>query len=173
MKPILIINAGSSSIKFSVFETAADRSLAPGPHGQVEGVGTSARFEVADAQGNQLAARNVAGNNHLAAIQAIHDWFATHAGGEIGFAGIGHRVVHGGSEFSGPVLIDARVLAALEALIPLAPLHQPHHIAAGNQARFVNPHHLFLADRAAPFLINQPFLDRIGLLETRLAEDFP
>jgi hypothetical protein len=55
--PILVINAGSSSIKFSVFETAGDRSLAAGLHGQVEGIGTSSRFEVADATGRQLAER--------------------------------------------------------------------------------------------------------------------
>jgi acetate kinase len=129
-EPILVINAGSSSIKFSVFETTEDRFLAAGPHGQVEGIGTSARFEVTDAQGRQLAERSVAGNDHLAAITAIQDWFSSHPGGEAGFAGVGHRVVHGGSEFSQPVLIDERVIGALEALVPLAPLHQPHHIAA-------------------------------------------
>jgi acetate kinase len=129
-KPILVINAGSSSIKFSVFETEVDRPLVAGAHGQVEGIGTSARFEVADAQGRQLAARSVAGSDHSAAIGAIHDWFAGSVGGEAGFAGVGHRIVHGGSELTEPVLIDARVIAALQALIPLAPLHQPHHIAA-------------------------------------------
>jgi len=129
-EPILVINAGSSSIKFSVFAVAADQVLKAGAHGQVEGIGAAARFEVADAQGIRLDERSLSGADHAAAIVAIHDWFAGHTGGEAGFAGVGHRVVHGGSEFSGPVLIDARVLAALEALIPLAPLHQPHHIAA-------------------------------------------
>jgi acetate kinase len=129
-EPILVINAGSSSIKFSVFETGPDRSLVAGAHGQIEGIGGSARFEVADAQGRKLAERTVAGNDHRAAIGAIHDWFADHAGGEAAFSGVGHRVVHGGSDFSEPVLIDAGVIAALEALVPLAPLHQPHHIAA-------------------------------------------
>ena len=128
--PILVINAGSSSIKFSVFETAGDRSLAAGLHGQVEGIGTSSRFEVADATGRQLADQKIAGNDHGAAIAALNDWFVTHIGGTTGFSGVGHRVVHGGSEFSQPVMIDERVIAALEALVPLAPLHQPNHIAA-------------------------------------------
>jgi acetate kinase len=129
-EPILVINAGSSSIKFSVFETGADRSLTAGAHGQVEGIGTAARFEVADGNGRKLAKRDLTGNDHQAAIAAIHDWFAAHAGDEGSLSGVGHRVVHGGSEFTEPVLIDERVIAALEALTPLAPLHQPHHIAA-------------------------------------------
>ena len=54
-KPILVINAGSSSIKFSVFETAADRSLTPRRHGEVAGIGAAARFSVADAQGRAVA----------------------------------------------------------------------------------------------------------------------
>ena len=52
-EPILVINAGSSSIKFAVFQTGNDRSLVAGAHGQVEGIGTSARFEVVDARGGQ------------------------------------------------------------------------------------------------------------------------
>ena len=129
-KPILVINAGSSSVKFSVFEASGDGALVLGAHGQVAGIGTEPRLDVADAQGRKLAAPKVGGNDHAAAIAAINDWFAGHTGGEAGFAAVGHRVVHGGSEFSRPVLIDERVIAALEALVPLAPLHQPHHIAA-------------------------------------------
>jgi len=123
---ILVLNAGSSSIKFSVY--SAD--LAPGPHGQVEGIGTSPRLEVADARGGKLADQPVAGAGHGGAIAAIHDWFAAHIGSERAFEGVGHRVVHGGLAYSEPVRIDDRVLAELEALVPLAPLHQPHNIAA-------------------------------------------
>jgi acetate kinase len=129
-EPILVINAGSSSIKFSVFETIDDRSLAAGAHGQVEGIGTCSRFTAADANGRKLAEEKVSGNDHKAAIAAIHRWFADHTGGEAEFSGVGHRVVHGGMIFSEPVLIDSRVIVELEALVPLAPLHQPHHIAA-------------------------------------------
>jgi acetate kinase len=129
-EPILVINAGSSSVKFSVFDTAADGSLAAGAHGQVEGIAASARFAVSDAQGRGLSEQKLSGNDHRAAIAAILDWFAAERGGEAGFAGVGHRVVHGGSEFVQPVLIDEHVIVALEALVPLAPLHQPHHIEA-------------------------------------------
>jgi acetate kinase len=129
-EPILVINAGSSSIKFSVFETAADRALAAGAHGQVEGIGTAPHLEVADAAGRKLADTPLDADGHAAAIAAIHQWFAAHVGSEAGFDGVGHRVVHGGTGYSQPVLIDEHVIAALDALVPLAPLHQPHNLAA-------------------------------------------
>jgi len=129
-EPILVINAGSSSVKFSLFETMPDRSLVARVHGQVEGIGAAPRLKIADADGRTLAEQPVEGDDHQAAIAAIHGWFAAHTGGEGGFAGVGHRVVHGGADFSQPVLIDDRVIAQLEALVPLAPLHEPHHIAA-------------------------------------------
>jgi acetate kinase len=130
----LVINAGSSSCKFSVFETAPDRSLSPGACGQVEGLGAgssgSARIEVTDAEGRALIDEPIAGKDHQSAIKAIHEWFTARIGSETGIAGVGHRVVHGGSAYSQPVLIDDKVLAALDELVPLAPLHQPHNIAA-------------------------------------------
>ena len=128
-EPILVVNAGSSSIKFSVFETMSDRSLAAGVHGEVAGIGTSPQLEITDPRGRKLADGPVSGTDHAGAITAIHDWFATHAG-DVGFDGVGHRVVHGGSAYTKPMLIDQPVMAVLESLIPLAPLHQPHHIAA-------------------------------------------
>lgn len=138
-KPILVINAGSSSIKFAVFETAADRSLSAGTHGQVAAIGAAARIEVADAHGDKLLDQPIAAKNHQAAIASIHDWFARHVGGEAGFRGVGHRVVHGGAAYSEPVLIDDQVIAALQTLVPLAPLHQPHALAAIRAAATVAP----------------------------------
>lgn len=133
-EPILVINEGSSSCKFSIFETASDRSLTPGPHGQVEGIdqrgGPSARMAVFDPKGRLLFNAPVAGADHAAAMTAVHDRFAAHVGGEAGFAGVGHRVVHGGVNYSAPVLIDKKVVSDLETLVPLAPLHQPYNIAA-------------------------------------------
>lgn len=133
-EPILVINAGSSSCKFSVFATAADRSLSAGAHGQVEGIGEggdrAARIEVADGKGRKLIDSAITAKDHAGAMAAIHSWFGKHIGSEAGFSGVGHRVVHGGMAYAQPVLIDAGVLAALEELMPLAPLHQPHNIAA-------------------------------------------
>src|SRR5262252_3501217 len=109
--PILVINAGSSSIKFSVVAAAADRSLQAGVHGQVEGIGTSPRLKITDAQGRSVADHTVAGSDHRAAIAAIQDWFKDRVGGEAGFGGVGHRVVHGGTAYCGPVVIDERVIS--------------------------------------------------------------
>jgi acetate kinase len=128
-EPILVVNAGSSSIKFSVFETSLDRSLVAGIHGQVEGIGTAPHLEITDPRGKKLADGPVAGAGHVGAIAAILEWFMAHVGNDAGFDGIGHRVVHGGMTYSEPVLIDDKVMAVLDSLTPLAPLHQPHHIA--------------------------------------------
>jgi acetate kinase len=138
--PILVLNAGSSSIKFSVFETLADRSLAVGAHGQVEAIGLpSARLDVSDADGKRLAQHSIPGGDHKAAIAAIQTWFAAHVGSEAGFDGVGHRVVHGGATYAEPVLIDDTVIASLEMLVPLAPLHEPHNIAVIRAVKAVAP----------------------------------
>jgi acetate kinase len=129
-RPILVINAGSSSIKFSAFKVTACGALSATMHGQIEGIGTAPRLTCHDGGGKGLAGEAVRAGNHDEAMAALHTWFAGHIGGEAGFAGVGHRVVHGGLSHAAPVLVDARVIADLEALIPLAPLHQPHNIAA-------------------------------------------
>src|SRR5438067_7777734 len=81
-EPILVINAGSSSIKFSVFETAANRSLSLRVHGEVAGIGTASRFSVVDAQGRDLADEAIPRNDHEGATGAILGWYATNFGGE-------------------------------------------------------------------------------------------
>lgn len=129
-EPILVINAGSSSVKFSLFETEDDRSLSVGRSGQVESIGTAARFKVVDARGDTLADHAVDVPDCDAAVAAIHRWLADEGDRGSGLAGIGHRVVHGGGIFSEPVAVDDEIIAQLEALTPLAPLHQPHNIAA-------------------------------------------
>jgi acetate kinase len=133
-EPILVINAGSSSCKFSVYETAADRSLSAVAHGQVEGIGEGsnrpAHIEVADGSGRKLIDKSIDAKDHAGAMAAIHDWATEHVGSETAFSGVGHRVVHGGLAYAQPVRIDATVLKALDELVPLAPLHQPHNLAA-------------------------------------------
>ena len=138
-EPILVINAGSSSIKFSVFETTADRAVSAEIHGQIEGIGNSPRLEVADAKGRGIVDRTVTAEDHESAITAIHDWFSEHVGSESRFAGVGHRVVHGGTTYAEPLLLDDRIITELEALIPLAPLHQPHNVAAIRAIRTAAP----------------------------------
>jgi len=168
-EPILVINAGSSSIKFSVFETAAGRSFTAGVHGQVEGIGTSSRLQITDAQDRGVADQAVAGKDHQAAIAAIHDWFTDHVGSETGFDGIGHRIVHGGTAYSEPVVIDEQVMSRLEELVPIAPLHLPHHIAAIRAFAAVAPRVPQVACFDTAFHRDQPPLAREFALPRELS----
>ncbi len=126
----LILNAGSSSLKFSIF--LCDRPLLV-LHGQLEELMTSPRFSVRDAAGNVIGKHEwepgtVLG--HEKAIEFLIDWGGSRTQSEASIVAVGHRVVHGGVQFTGPVVIDRQVLVELEELIPLAPLHQPHNVAA-------------------------------------------
>src|ERR1051325_10014906 len=167
-EPILVINAGSSSIKFSVFETAADRSLAVGAHGQFSAIGPEAHLEVADAQGRKLLDQPMAGADHRSAIAAIHDWLITHIGHEAVLYGVGHRVVHGGTTYAEPVLIEPEVGATLEALVPLAPLHQPHALSAIRAVTAVAPKVPQVACFDTAFHRDQPHLARLFALPREL-----
>ena len=130
---ILVLNAGSSSIKFSVFVVAGERqALVLVYRGELEGIGTQPRFVVGDATGRNLVderlAAGVTGDlNHEDALAVLLGWIEGHAAG-LTIVAAGHRVVHGGVRFSAPVLVDARVISQLERLVPLAPLHQPHNL---------------------------------------------
>lgn len=127
---LLVLNAGSSSLKFSVFLDADPPQ--PLLQGQLEGLLTQPRFRAL--QGTAVVAENEwqAGTQlgHHGAIEFLLAWGRNRVPGGHHIAAVGHRVVHGGTRFSGPVLIDSAVLAELEALVPLAPLHQPHNVAA-------------------------------------------
>jgi acetate kinase len=123
---IAVINAGSSSIKFAVYESGASLLF----RGQLEQIGLSPRLHVADAQGKGLVERSwpADGFDHRSATREIlNTAVALKQGARV--SGIGHRVVHGGTAFSAPVRIDSRVVKALEELTPLAPLHQPHNLS--------------------------------------------
>ena len=121
--PVLTLNAGSSSLKFSVFDGAAEVL-----RGQVSGIGTHPKAE-AKKDGCPLDAPALHGATHEEFLPGLLDWVGSHLDGRpIGAAG--HRVVHGGTEFVAPVRITDVVTKRLEALVPLAPLHQPHNLAA-------------------------------------------
>ncbi len=125
---LLILNAGSSSLKFAVYRAEQPLSPAAAYRGGIEEIGRQGRFRVWQ-DGNELLNEDGAAANHEQALQRLLDWLQVrHAGLDLRAAG--HRVVHGGSEFSRPVRIDEPVLAALERLIPLSPLHQPHNLGA-------------------------------------------
>jgi acetate kinase len=121
---LLVLNAGSSSLKFSLFDVAGGDALTLSVHGVVDGIATAhARLTVGD------DARAAPAPDHGAAFTLVAAWLDARLKGERPRA-VGHRVVHGGMRYEGAVAVDDAVLADLEALTPLAPLHQPQALAA-------------------------------------------
>ena len=127
---IAVVNAGSSSIKFSLF-AAADSELELKARGQIEGIFTAPRFVAKNSAGALLAERSWgegAKLGHEGALDHLVE-FVRGEFGQLRLAAVGHRVVHGGTDFSQPVRVDAGILSALEKYVPLAPLHQPHNLS--------------------------------------------
>lgn len=124
---LLVLNAGSSSLKFSLF---AARTLDLRLRGEVEGIGGRSRFRATDSRGTLLGEQSWERPlDHAAALEFLLD-FLPGAAAYDRLAAVGHRVVHGGLAFGAPARVDMDVLAELDKLIPLAPLHQPHNLAA-------------------------------------------
>jgi acetate kinase len=137
---LLILNAGSSSIKFAAFEAREPpRRLLTG---QIDAIGTAALFKAKGAGGEGLdepAWKSGQGpKNHVGALDTILTFLQkTLPDGHIQL--VGHRVVHGGPDLGAPTLVDDALIARLADLVPLAPLHQPHNIAGIAAARKIFP----------------------------------
>jgi acetate kinase len=127
---LLVLNAGSSSLKFSLFGDGEPPRLLL--RGQLEGIPDEPHFVANDATRVVAEHRWPTGQRieHRDAIAHLFEWGRGGALGARKVAGVGHRVVHGGTRFTAPVRVNAEVLAELKRLIPLAPLHQPHNVAA-------------------------------------------
>jgi len=128
---IAVVNAGSSSVKFSLFVRRGD-ALESRLRGQFESLFAKPRFVAKDAAGATVAERTWDEGAHLGHDGALAHLiaFVREHGDGARLLGVGHRVVHGGLDYAEPVRIDATVLAALDKYVPLAPLHQPHNLAA-------------------------------------------
>ncbi len=128
---ILTLNAGSSSLKFAAFALVEGGEPSALASGEIEGIGATAQGGVKTAAGEKSALRFEGAGprvDHAAAMGAILEWLKD-AGYNSSVGAVGHRIVHGGADYSEPVLISDATLAKLRALVPLAPLHQPHNIA--------------------------------------------
>src|SRR4029453_9960550 len=126
---ILVLNAGSSSVKFLLFAEQGN-DLAPQIRGQIEAIHTSPHFIARTPQG-MVAEKYWGGGvtlGHAGAVAHLAEFLRGYANG-FELEAVGHRVVHGGPDYVRPVALDRAVLAALEKLVPLAPLHQPHNLA--------------------------------------------
>jgi len=130
MDTILVINAGSSSLKFQVFGIARPGTLKRLVKGQLDGIGTQPRLRVKGSDDAILMDRSYAPEavgDVSAAIGVAAAWLKDTQ--NLAPIAIGHRVVHGGPDYGRPVLVDEQVLADLARLTSLAPLHQPHNLA--------------------------------------------
>lgn len=126
---ILTLNAGSSSIKFALFEVGNDSSLVSVARGGVESVGTAPHFSARDRHGTTLAEQRWDDAPSFDALLGAVLGFAEHQLGSDRLVAVGHRVVHGGPNHIRPELITPDLLAVLDGLTPLAPLHEPHNVA--------------------------------------------
>ena len=139
---ILALNAGSTSLKFSLFATTRETdTLSLLYRGGVEDLSSEPHFLIYDAIGQRLGDEQLttkAAISHEEALNALLEWIEHHEAG-LRLIAAGHRVVHGGTLFLAPVLVDAMVLTYLEQLVPLAPLHQPHNLTAIRSVAKIKP----------------------------------
>jgi acetate kinase len=126
---VLIINAGSSSVKFSVYRLV-DGALKATINGQIQGIGSAPRFDAKDAAKKLIGEKSWDDpkTNRNTLLSFLLDWLKEQLHGAKLLAA-GHRVLHGGTKFSHPVLLTPGIVDELEALVPLGPLHQPHNVA--------------------------------------------
>ncbi len=169
---ILVLNAGSSSIKFSLFPAdarPARRNLLC--DGQMEGIGHRVHFFAKNGHGAPLVERQLdEGADHEAALAVLLRWLDERFA-EQRVAAVGHRVVHGGTRYASPVPIDAAVIAELRRLVPLAPLHQPHHLAAIAAIAKLHPALPQVACFDTAFHHGQPAVAAAFALPRRLTEE--
>jgi acetate kinase len=125
-----VLNAGSSSLKFTEYLVSDDGALEAGVSGNLEELYGRARFRAKDASGAAIgehAWHEDAPPEHAGALEFLFDWLQAHVS-DAKLIAVGHRVVHGGTEYAAPVRVDAAVLAKLAEYAPLAPLHQLHNL---------------------------------------------
>jgi acetate kinase len=128
---VLVLNAGSSSLKFGLYQRPEQDSLALVAKGQVEGIRTRPRFRARDAAGAILADQDLGAEvrDGASALDWLAEWLASRFEHE-SLAAVGHRVVHGGQRYTLPTLVTPEIVQELKELSPLAPLHQPFNLAA-------------------------------------------
>ena len=162
MSAILTLNAGSSSIKFAVYRAGDEpEELA---RGQIENLGPAARMMFGG------TTREIGSADHKRGVQAILTTLEPVLAGET-VKGVGHRVVHGGVHFDAPRVLDMDTISELETLTPLAPLHQPHNLAAVGAAVTAFPDAVQVACFDTAFHRGHPFVNDTFALPRRFYEE--
>lgn len=128
---VLVLNAGSSSLKFGMYQRSDKTSLVLVAQGQVEGIGTRPRLSAKSGVGETLVDQELdaAVGDATDALDQLAEWLSSNFDRET-LVAVGHRVVHGGQQFDRPTRVTRDIVQQLEALSPLAPLHQPFNLAA-------------------------------------------
>ncbi len=158
MSVILTLNAGSSSIKFAVYQGAGEPELLQA--GQVENLGPVARLVL---RGKPGQGSDIGPADHATAVPAILQALKPVLKGR-DVTGVGHRIVHGGKTFGAPVRLSRETVRQLEAFVPLAPLHQPHNLAAMRAAQAAFPDAVQVGCFDTSFHKGHPFVnDTFGL----------
>ncbi|MFO8002682.1 acetate/propionate family kinase [Thioalkalivibrio sp.] len=173
---LLVLNSGSSSLKFAVY-AVSDAEGATDPRcrvrGQITGLDARPRFQVEDAGGDTVEAHDPSngsdGFGQDEALDFLLDWLDRDRDGQT-LRAAGHRVVHGGQAFQGAVRVTDAVLDGLEALVPLAPLHQPHNIAPIRRLAGTRPALFQVACFDTAFHHTQSALERRLALPRHIAE---
>ena len=165
---IAVINAGSSSIKFALFEGEEEQLLF---RGQIENIGVAPKLTAEDPDGKKVVENEwqAAELDHGKATRVILETAIGLLGGKH-VAGVGHRVVHGGTTFTEPTVVTRNVIASLKELCPLAPLHQPHNLAAIEAIQSAAPHIPQVACFDTAFHQSQPHIAQAFALPRELTE---
>jgi acetate kinase len=171
-KGVLVLNAGSSSVKFALFERENGERLEVRVRGEIESIDDAPHFLAQAPDRSMLAERRWSAAGHPGyddLLRHLITWAEAHIGSELVAAG--HRVVHGGMTYSQPVLVTEQVLRDLAPLFPLAPLHLPHNLAAIEALRRTHPHLPQVACFDTAFHQTQPRVARLFGLPRKLADE--
>ncbi len=169
---VLVLNAGSSSLKFQVL--AVEGTPALRLKGRIAGIGTKPHFTVQDGAGTTIASRELQGSegrDQGACLEFLSSFLRREEAARIALVAVGHRVAHGGVEYTEPVRVDTSVLSRLERLSPLAPLHQPHHLAPIRQLLRSSPSLPQVACFDTAFHATQPTLAKLYGLPKRFFDE--
>lgn len=170
---LLVLNAGSSSLKFQVFDLK-ERALAMVLRGQIEGIPRSPRLVVKDSSGAPATSRQLSdaeGRDHAACMVFLASWLRREGAAGFRLAAVGHRVSHGGLAYTKPVLVDAAVVERLEQYTPLAPLHQPFNLAPIRRLLEVAPDIPQVACFDTSFHTTQPTVAKLFGLPKRFYDE--
>ncbi len=128
---VLVLNAGSSSLKFGMYQRSEEGSLPLVAQGQVEGIGTRPRLSARDGAGGIMLDQDLGADvrDATGALDQLAEWLSSRFDRD-SLVAVGHRVVHGGQQFARPTLVTPEIVRELRKLSPLAPLHQPFNLAA-------------------------------------------